>query len=572
MSVTLNHSDFQCLQDQLVELKTKNYELAEKNRRYQADFDAAKAKICALQLKLEEQERDFALTSTTLRREIETVASGNRELNKEGKDEDYKAKYKKLLHKAKELQQRYEKSIEGAQQLVLQNKNSSIKLAKLEEDNSKLLSERDSKCQQLELIEKEYQEKFEKAIDEYKSVEQSELQKQISSAKELTEERDSLKTEVERLSTELNNLNTRIAAQVEERKITERKGLQIVKELKRQLASEKSKTDTLQQRLENLLKNPIAIPCSTELEPSAQLSNSSSTNGNSSSNETGNKANQDSNSVGSWNLVGIETKKSKGIAPNETLSLYSVDSEECETVQQPCDTKSEDLSHMSSNNKNDPNQLADDVSRQSLNTATSLESQIDPLSLQARVKVLKKNLDGCPYSPNLDVQETVTLEDQAALVERLARLQHEKWILEEKLSYLEQANSVLSEDLANRSDIIRNYFMEQASRTTQLNHCENPPISPSDSGTNASNIVNRSNSSSKRASITENVQHVLSDKPSFKKMVDFLKERSLAPSNESEAISREAMRKMQLMLEETLIKCNKLQENLDFVTSDKSKS
>lgn len=70
----MNNSDFQCLQDQLVELKTKNYELAEKNRRSQADFEAAKAKICTLQLKLEEQERDFQLTSTTLRREIEAVS------------------------------------------------------------------------------------------------------------------------------------------------------------------------------------------------------------------------------------------------------------------------------------------------------------------------------------------------------------------------------------------------------------------------------------------------------------------------------------------------------------------
>lgn len=584
MNITLNNSDFQCLQDQLVELKTKNYELAEKNRRYQADFEAAKAKICVLQLKLEEQERDFELTSTTLRREIEAV-SGSSTTGKDAKEEDYKVKYKKLLHKAKELQQRYEKSVESAQQLVVQNKNLANRTKKLEEEHKQLSADYDSRNRQLELIETEYREKFEKAVAEYKMLKGNELDSQLTTLDELTKARDQMKDEIARMTNELTRSNQLIADQVEERKIHEKKGLQIVKELKRQLALEKNRTETLQQRLENLLKNPISVPSNTDLEAtkSRQPSYSSSTNGHSSSAETGTRAaNQDSNSVGSWNLVGVKTKSSSDVAPNEILSICSMDSEDCPTVQQPCDIRSDNFSHESSNNisnnnnsnnnynnassASDPSLLEESASRQSQSTTLSVDSQAQQLcslSLQDRVEVLKRNLDGCPYSTTLDIKETVTLEDQAALMERLTKLQQDKWILEEKLSYMEQANSSLSEELANKNDLIRTYFFDQAAKASQPNQFDTASL-------NYNNP--HGHNSSKRASLTNNVQSLLSDKPSFKKMVDFLKDKSQMPHSELEAINREAMNKMQLMLEETLIKCKNLQENLDFVTSEQNKA
>lgn len=583
MNVTFNHSDFQCLQDQLVDLKTKNYELAEKNRRFQADFEAAKAKICALQLKLEEQERDFELTSTTLRREIEAV-SGSSSSGKDAKEEDYKVKYKKLLHKAKELQIRYEKSCESAQQLVVQNKNLSIQLKKLEEDNVRLQDDRDSMKNQLQLIESEYQEKFEKAIEEYKSLKNNEISSELSKLAELAVERDKMKCDLEKMSDELVKAKQLVTDQIEERKIHERKGLQIVKELKRQLVLEKSRTETLQQRIENLLKNPIGLPSSTDLDntSSRHPSNSSSTNEHSSSTGTGVRViNQDNNSVGSWNLVGLKTKSSSD-APNETLSLCSMGSEDCQTVQQPCDNQSESMSLESNNiinnnttNNTDHNgslssdnlqQQGDNISRQSKLTATSIDirtNEISNLSLQDRVEVLKKSINGCPYSSALEIKETVTLEDQAALMDRLTRLQQDKWVLEEKLSYMEQANSSLSEELANKNDLIRTYFFDQAAKAAQANQFDAISLNSNNSG---------GHNGSKRGSLTNNVQNLLSEKPSFKKMVDFLKEKSHLPSSESEAINREAMNKMRLMLEETLIKCKNLQDNLDFVTSELNKA
>lgn len=558
MSITLDNSDFQCLQDQLVDLKTKNYELAQKNRRFQADFEAAKAKISSLQLKLEEQERDFEVTSTTLRQEIVAV-TGNTETNKENKEnDDYKAKYKKLLSKAKELQQRYEKSLEVVQQLDNQNKSLNEKVKRCEEDQVKLKEELEAKQVELDAFHRDYQEKLNSAIEEFKSSVSEEQQNYLSNLEAITEERDNLRGEVDRLTAEVSNFDHRLESQAEERKIHDRKGLQIVKELKRQLALEKNRTETLQKRLESLLSEPLIA---SDLESRSRLSTSSSTNGNSngSSNGNGSRTNQDANSVGSWSFVPVKTKSSNQ-ALNETLSLCSIDSEDRETVQQPCDTKSENSSMQQIASSNDSTS-AQNLSSTASNSSPNKQSTTNTTLLNNDDSRLVQNL-GSPSS-NHCARDGMLIEEQAALVERLTRLQHDKWMLEEKLSYLEQANSSLSEDLANKSDIIKQYFLNQALKSA---HATNEGMN-SLSNHNSFNNANFS----RRTSFQNNVSHVLADKPSLKKVVDFLKERSQVSSLESENISKEATKKMQLMLEETLIKCLKLQENLDHVTSELNK-
>lgn len=571
MSITLNHSDFQCLQDQIVELKTKNYELAEKNRRSQADFETAKAKICSLQLKLEEQERDFQVTSTTLRREIEAAYnsnSNNSESNKDDNDgnkhEDYKAKYKKLLHKAKELQQRYEKSVEVVQQMDIQINVLTAKAHKLDEENSRLKLELQEKQKQLDMIEEDHRNKLESAINEYKTTAQSDCQEHVKNLNAITLERDNLKLQVDKLKDEVNKFDLKLENQAEERKIQERKGLQIVKELKRQLALEKNRSETLQKRLENLLSETSttsALVSNSDLESRSHISTSSSTNGNSnSSNGNSNRANnQDANSVSSWSLVPGKTKSSNP-ALYETLSICSIESEDRETVQQPCDTRSEcSLQPVSSSSPS--------TSRHELSASTSLNSPMKLVNTPSHVshESVRRGSSSIYHGESISTGGSLGMlvEEQAALMERLTRLQHDKWTLEEKLSYMEQANVALTEDLTNKSDIIKHYFMDQALRTnSNLSHHD---------ATSGFHGLSTGNNLSRRTSLSNNVNQLLSDKLSLKKVVDFLKERSQISSTESENISREATRKMQLMLEETLIKCLKLQENLDLVTSELNK-
>lgn len=530
MSITLDNSDFQFLQDQLVDLKNKNYELAEKNRRGQADFEAAKAKICSLQLKLEEQERDFQITSTTLRREIEVVSGADRE-----KDDDYKIKYKKVLVKAKEIQQRYEKSLEIVQQLETQNKDLVDIISKLEEEKTALQ-------EKLESIESKP--KSNDAIDD--AVQECEkLKADLTSA---ISGRDTIKEELDKANAEIEAIKQKLESHTEERKIHEKKGIQIVKELKRQLSQEKSQNETLQKRIQELLSQP-PTPLVSDIETSkSHHSASSSTNDNSNSSKgSGGRANHDISSVGSWSFVPPKCKQGN-VTQNETLSLCSIDSEDRETVQHPCDTGSEDsiqrnslIASDSSRQSNKPSSISDIVA--------SKQAESPAPSTMSKQSVIAPIL----APPNQGNNEALLLEEQAALVDRLTKMQHDKWMLEEKLSYLEQANSSLSEDLANKSHVIKNYFMNQALKQTDT------------SGV-------RSHGSSRRTSIPGNINHILTERPSLKKVVDFLKERSQMPAlSESDNLSWEATKKMQVMLEETLIKCIKLQENLDHVTNELNK-
>lgn len=588
MSITLNHSDFQCLQDQLVELKTKNYELAEKHRRGQADFEAAKAKICSLQLKLEEQERDFQVTSTTLRQEIAAVHSNNsNDADPNNKnDQDYHAKYKKLLAKAKELQQRYEKSVEVIQSMDDQIKTLTGKANKLLDENSKLKETLEDKQKRLEVIEEEHKSKLERTLEELKEKSTSDCQEYKDNLVAITEERDNLKSEVERLLADVKQFDIKLANQAEERKLQERKGLQMVKDLKRQLTAEKNNCETLQKRLESLMSEMIPSsstnidPTSSDIDIRGELSASSSTNGNShhgsSSNGTSGRANnQDANSVSSWSLVPNNTKaitkSNQGLC--ESLSICSIDSEDRGTVQQlpASDTKSDSSLLPISSSSQSTSRF--DLSNNSPNVRSNNNTQVssydndnnEPTFVRRNSSSMVQYSDQSGHHNSQVVTTSgMSIDEQAALMERLTRLQHDKWTLEEKLSYMEQANMSLTQDLANKSDIIKNYFMEQAMRSAN-NHSH-----MDSAGVGYLSSVNN-HSQHRRASLSTNVNQLLSEKPSLKKVVDFLKERSQVTSSESESLTREAAKKMQLMLEETLIKCLKLQENLDLVTSELNK-
>jgi predicted nuclease with TOPRIM domain len=571
MSITLNHSDFQCLQDQLVDLKTKNYELAEKNRRSQADFEAAKAKICSLQLKLEEQERDFQVTSSTLRREIEdamrnnttTDSSNDHSENANNNNDDLKAKYRKLLHKAKELQQRYEKSLAVIHQMDDKIKVLTSKTNKLEEENKRLRDEFDDKQQKIATIEKEHGGDLNPASEAGTGAGQDECSKHVEDLNTIKNERDTLQKEVEALRSEVKTFNSKIESLAEERKMQDKKGAQMIKELKRQLTSEKNRNETLQKRLESLLSettmNDPNLSSSNDLDRESRGASGSGGN---------NNVHCDDNSVSSWSLV------AKG--RTSTPSICSIGSEDRETIQLPtnsasiCDTISQSSQHQSPSSKS--------ISR--LDLVSSQSSGSPRKQKHSSSTSLSQNSSSIAAELNRTSDTAFGLgsDDHAALIERVTRLQHDKWMLEEKLSYMEQANAALTQDLADKSQIVRQFFLDQAMKSAanhSMSHNSHPQSNNATygSGTGGSSTP----SSSRRVSFPNNFNQLLSDKPSLKKMVDFLKERGQVSSliggvSESETITREATKKMQIMLEETLIKCLKLQENLDLVTSELNKS
>lgn len=570
MSITLNNSDFQCLQDQLVDLKTKNYDLTEKSRRSQADFEAAKAKILSLQLKLEEQERDFQVTSSCLRKEIETAYNcdkQDKDNNKEN-EESYKVKYKKLLHKAKELQQRYDKSLEVVQQMDSEIKALNGRVQNLNDENAILRKDLDDKEKLLTTQDLEYERKLNAASDDYKSNVEVKNDDLFSQIKLLTKNCDQYKNECHNLQETNKHINQQLEIYTEEKKIQDKKGLQIVKELKRQLTLEKNKSELIQKRLEDLLSSSAA---SSHKSPQDQLGSKSKKSTTASSSSTNSAT---TNGNGSWSMV--QANNSVEMVSKSNLSICSIDlSDDRETVQHS--SKNTSLSNEETKSESNSNRLlsadpqADSIGNglDNISTSTSLTSLPSPHKISTPLKgQVRRDSSQTHFSDQnsqemIATQSVMPLDEQIALMERVTKLQHDKWTLEEKLSYLEQANLVLSEELANKSDMIKHYFMNQAVKTHHSNsnndnqHTEIPPF-----------MVGNTNS--RRISFPGHLNQLLSDKSSLKKVVDFLKERSqqVASSGESESISREATKKMQVMLEETLIKCIKLQENLDFVTNE----
>lgn len=574
MSITLNNSDFQCLQDQLVDLKTKNYELAERNRRSQADFEAAKAKICTLQLKLEEQEHDFQVISSTLRRELEAATRHNNagELEDESENSgDYKARYKKLLHKAKELQQRYEKSVGVIQQMDIKIEELTTKVDRLEKESTRLNKELEEKQEKVISSEQD----LKRAIEEYKETEQSECLQHIQELEALKKERVTLEETVDQLRSQVKEFTSKIGSMTEERKIQDKKSSQMIKELKRQLTSEKNQNETLQKRLQSLLSEPTtngpSLSSPNDLENKTRLSSSSSGNRRGSrGGDCGGGSNNihcDDNSVSSWSLVAR--------AKTSTPSMCSIESGDRETVL---------ISANSINNSDTMSQIS-----QQQSPSSKSASRVDLVFSQNSSSPAKqKHSSSTSLSQNSCSTEQelsrgpnsvfgLKFEDQAALIERVTRLQQDKWTLEEKLSYMEQANAVLTQDLADKSQIVRQFFMDQAlkSAASQQGHSMRR-VSQSQHNAAHGSVTSGSfaDSSSRRVSFPNNFNQLIAEKPSLKKMVDYLKERSQVSSinGESETVTREATKKMQVMLEETLIKCLKLQENLDLVTLELNKT
>ncbi|XP_077487643.1 GRIP1-associated protein 1-like [Amblyomma americanum] len=243
---------------------------------------------------------------------------------------------------------------------------------------------------------------------------------------------------------EVKRLKQEIKDGVEERKIQDKKGLSMVKELKRQLQTERRRADKLQERLQEIL-NDSSLGRSDDLFQPISCEE---------------RQRGDSSSIGSW-------------------------------------------SYVSGNNEN-----SKDSTNNNSNGAVSLNGEQAPPPPPSKA------------SPGLLEQENNDL------VSRLAALQEEKWIMEEKINHLEVSNSSMADDLVNKTAIIQYYCMDSKYEPVSGSH---------------------------HPSSTE--------KLTVKRLVDFIKDKG-------DENLKEINRRMQRMLEETLTKNMHLQKDLEVISQE----
>ncbi|XP_064473885.1 GRIP1-associated protein 1-like isoform X2 [Ornithodoros turicata] len=241
---------------------------------------------------------------------------------------------------------------------------------------------------------------------------------------------------------EVKKLKQEIKDSIEDRKIQDKKGLSMVKELKRQLQTERRRADRLQERLQELLNEP-GLGRSEELFQPVNYEE---------------RQRGDSSSIGSWSYVSGNNENSKDSSKDST-----------------------------NNNSNGHSSGAEQTTRKP--------------------------------SPGLLEQENNDL------LGRLAALQEEKWVLEEKINHLEVSNSAMAEDLVSKTAIIQYYCMDHKYESGSTQHMPMP------------------------------------DKPAVKRLVDFLKDKG-------DDNLKEINRRMQGMLEETLIKNMHLQKDMEILSKE----
>lgn len=130
-------------------------------------------------------------------------------------------------------------------------------------------------------------------------------------------------------------------------------------------------------------------------------------------------------------------------------------------------------------------------------------------------------------SPQGSPPPGVVTEETASLVNRVTELQQQKWQLEEQITHLESSSAAMADDLLKKSAIIQHYCMEQK------NH-ESTPSTP-----------------------TSPIHPGLGDKLNVRRVLEMMR------GGGGEESLREINRRLQSLLEETLIKNMQLHEDVE---------
>lgn len=567
MTGTISIQDFQCLQDQLVELRTKNYDLQSSNQK-------AKAKITALHKQLEEQESSFKLISSTLRNEIEAIsnnATNKIQLDAESNvdqidgDQNFKVKYKAVKHKAKEI-------VRQMQQLDSQNKQFLEKINELSDLNNELTNQRDTANSLLQDAQSQLESSLKSQENVKLKLEKIELDKN-NLIKQYEADREDLENEISRHKAEISNFDSRLA---EERKIYERKGLQTIKELQRQLVVERKLVESLKLQIQeiNIDDAKANSANSNNQDTISDASIGEMTTGASSSriHDPNSSGVNENGSEESWSFLHANnnnnnaiTNSNSNVLNSESLSLCSIDSTNINNDQEVSDSVSKRSSQNSSSvqqvtSRSVSHELKSEdrlLDGQSANQTTTIASNAttpdSPFYPKPREQSSSFNSASFKF-----ISEAQLMDEQAALMDRLTQLQKDKWHLEEKTSYLEQVNISLVNELADKTDVIRNYFLVEAEKNVRHNQQNDTSVD------SLNQISNRKRNSISSSTVIGDAKQFL-EKPSLKKVVHFVKEKShLSGSGsgiDSDSVKAEALVQMQKMLEETLVKLKNATQN-----------
>jgi chromosome segregation ATPase len=265
-------------------------------------------------------------------------------------------------------------------------------------ENEKLMNELVSYKDELSLCRSQTEETVERMNDEHRAVVDQLRVKHREDVEVIRQECEVYMSRIQDLESETSRLNQRIVDDIEDRKIHDKKGVLMVKELKRQLHSERKRADKLQERLHELLNESTASISSDIQHRQQNLSHNGGGNG-------------DSSSVGSWSFMSAKDNNSSHLTSghNRTLSLHSMGS---------------------------------DGGRDSTTSPVSPA----PLSVTDGGGVARDGL--------------LLERENNELVARITALQQEKWTLEERINQLELSVGALSDDIQRKTDIIQYYSME----------------------------------------------------------------------------------------------------------------
>ena len=489
----------------------------------QTDLKQLSEEKIALTTKYEELKVDFTLLQNKLSEAV-SLAEERQVLIDAMHDnlEESRSQFKNELESLKDKLSVIPDLNSKIQKLESTVNSNAATIASLETEKNSLIKKVDYLSEQLKNEREEFNVKI-------KSLER----KHHESIETLTEQHEtrvqSLNEQLTSANRDIKELSQKVKDSVEERKIHDKKGVMMMRELKRTLAAEKKRAENLQDKLREVLNDPGFGAGDLSLNLTAGGSGSHSSPGTStpvkspsSSRDLGHAFGTekvDTSSVGSWSFVS-SFKNSKKRSP---ASNYSNGSDAASGV----------AGSTRRTSKGSPTETTDDLSETA--TLSLLESE------------------------------------NSQLVQRITDLQQEKWKLEEKVNLLAIEVDSLKKDNEVKQQVIEYYCMEGRAGATVVssassssnNHYSSSSASMSGRESSSSHINHSYHHSSSSASTS--LEHH-QPKLSVKKVVDYIKDKGQSIANNSSdhiTQEREINKKLQRMLEETLTKNMSLQKDLE---------